>query len=113
MHNVPTRQGSLTERFILLVLVAILLNVGLFFVLVLIAPLVSGLVVGYFLEEYKKGTLAGFIGAILSYSVIMLITEYLIGFTTDPFVILQAILIMGAIGAFGGLLGAFARPKRK
>ena len=53
MNDVPTRQGSLTERFILLVLVAVLLNVGLFFVLVLIAPLVSGLVVGYFLEEYK------------------------------------------------------------
>jgi hypothetical protein len=86
-----------------------MLNIGLFFVLVFFAPLVTGLIAGYLHEKTREGSFVGFVGAILSYFALMFVTEYLTGFPTDPLVILAAILIMGIIGAVGGFLGVLIR----
>ena len=111
MTDAPAERKSKLERVILLVLAALLLNVGLFIVLVIFAPLVSGLVVGYLIGESKTGTTVGFIGALFSYSAIMQVTEYLTGFPTDPLIILSSVLLMGVIGALGGLLGGWIRKR--
>ena len=100
-------------RVILMILAAVMLNLGLFFILAFLAPLVSGLVVGFFLEKSKVGTLAGFMGGLISYSAILLITEYLTGFATDPLTLVSAVLLMALIGALGGLLGAVIRSRSK
>lgn len=96
-----------------MILVAVMLNLGLFFILAFFAPLVAGLVVGIFLEKSRIGTFAGFMGALIGYSTILLITEYLTGFTTDPFTLISAVLLMALIGALGGLLGALIRSRSK
>ena len=96
-----------------MILAAVMLNLGLFFILAFFAPLVAGLIVGFFLEKYYIGSLTGFIGALVSYSVILLITEYLTGFVTDPLTLVSAVLLMSLIGALGGLLGAVIRSRSK
>ena len=113
MNTSTSRLDSYVVRIILMILATVMLNLGLFFILAFFAPLVAGLIVGFFLEKSYIGSLAGFIGAAVSYSVILLITEYLIGFTTDPLTLVFAVILMALIGAFGGLLGAVIRSRSK
>ncbi|TFG32282.1 hypothetical protein EU528_03860 [Candidatus Thorarchaeota archaeon] len=80
----------------------ILLNLGLFFILVLIAPLLVGIVCGYILGSKRNGILTGFLSAVFSYSLIFVGT----GFATDIPVFGTAVLIMSLIGAAGGFIGA-------
>lgn len=96
-----------------MILAAVLLNIGLFFILAFFAPLVAGLVGGFFLERSKIGAISGFIGAFLSYSAILLMTEYLTGFPTDPLILVSAVVLMGLIGALGGFLGSWIRSRSK
>ncbi|MHA2179480.1 MAG: hypothetical protein ACXAAO_09390 [Candidatus Thorarchaeota archaeon] len=111
MNTAPSRLDSEWGRISLLILVAVLLNIGLFFILAFFAPLVSGIVVGFFIGNMKKGSFAGFIGAFLSYSAILLITEFLTGFATDILTLVSAVLLMGIIGALGGLIGVWIRSR--
>ncbi|MHA2395264.1 MAG: hypothetical protein ACXAC0_01035 [Candidatus Thorarchaeota archaeon] len=98
-------------RLTLMVLVIILLNFGLFFILNFLAPLVTGLVVGFLVVKIRDGVVVGFIGTILSYCMVFVIAEWFIGFTT-PFVdVALAVLIMGGIGAGGGLIGSLISTK--
>jgi hypothetical protein len=80
----------------------ILLNLGLFFVLVLIAPLVVGIVCGYVLGSKRNGIITGTLSAVFSYSLIFIGT----GFATDIPVFGTAVLIMSLIGGAGGFIGA-------
>jgi hypothetical protein len=89
-----------------MVLVAILLNFGLFFILNFLAPLVTGLVVGFLVVKIRNGVAVAFIGTILSYCIIFVIAEWFIGFTTPFLDVAMAVLIMGGIGAGGGLIGS-------
>ena len=100
-------------RMLLLILVAILLNTGLFFLLNVLAPLLSGCIVGFLASKMRDGMAATFIGTILSYSIIFIVSEWFLGFPSTPFDIATAVLIMGVIGAFGGLIGAnvFSRTR--
>ena len=111
MNTTPSRLDSEWGLFSLLVLVVVLLNIGLFFILSYFAPLVSGLVAGFFLGNYKKGALAGFIGIFLSFSSLLLVTEYLTGFATDIPTLFFAVVLMGLSGALGGLLGVVIRSR--
>lgn len=113
MNAEPSSLDSQWERFILLILAAVLLNVGLFFILAFFAPLVAGLVVGFFLGKSKTGSLAGFLSAFFSYSGILFLTEYLTGFSSDVLILVSAVVLMGLIGALGGLLGAIIRNRSK
>ncbi len=113
MTTSTSRLDSHVMRIILMILAAVMLNLGLFFILAFLAPLVSGLTVGFFLENSKIGSVAGFTGALVSYSAILLITEYLTGFSTDLLTLVSAVLLMALIGALGGLLGALIRSRSK
>ena len=93
-------------RLSLMVLVTILLNFGLFFILNFLAPLVTGLVVGFLIAKIRYGVAVGFIGNILSYCIVFVMTEWFIGFTTPLLDVAIAVLIMGGIGAGGGLIGS-------
>lgn len=101
-------------RFVLLVLATILLNFGLFFVLNFLAPLVTGCIIGFLVAKMRDGLIIGFVGTVLSYSIVFVISEWFLGFTNTPLDIAIAVLIMGFIGAFGGLIGSlFASRTRK
>jgi hypothetical protein len=93
-------------RLSLMVLVTILLNIGLFFILNFLAPLVTGLIVGFLIVKIRDGVAVGFIGTILSYSIVFVIAEWFIGFTTPLLDVAIAVLIMGGIGTGGGLIGS-------
>jgi hypothetical protein len=106
-----THEDTNLSRIALLILVAFMLNLGLFIVIVFFAPFVSGIVVGYIVRNLKEGGFVGFVGSTLGYFALLFITEYLTGFPTDPLIILSAILIMGGIGAFGGFVGSLIRSR--
>ena len=113
VNEAPSISDSPLVRIGLLILTAVLLNIGLFFILAFFAPLVAGFVVGFFLERKDIGTLAGFLGALFSYSGILFVTEYLTGFSTDFITLVAAVILMGLIGALGGFLGVLVRSRSK
>ncbi|MFX1481874.1 MAG: hypothetical protein ACFFCP_01650 [Promethearchaeota archaeon] len=96
-----------------MILVGVLLNVGLFFILAILAPLVSGLVVGFFLGQPQKGTVVGFLGAAISYTLILWVTESLTGYNTELTLLFSAVLLMSLFGSFGGFLGSVIRTRTK
>ncbi|MFW9810580.1 MAG: hypothetical protein ACFFE6_14475 [Candidatus Thorarchaeota archaeon] len=105
---------SQAGRFFLMILAAIGLNLGFFIILALFTPLVVGLVVGYLFQEAKiVSSFIGFMGALISYTGILLVTEYLTGFTTDYLTIVTAVILMALMGALGGFLGAMMRSRSK
>jgi hypothetical protein len=92
-------------RFVGLILAAALLNLGLYFILFFVAPLVSGLICGYFMLSPRWGALGGFLGAFLPSTPLLFFLEAISGHGYDPFSIVFAAVILSVIGAVGGFLG--------
>lgn len=102
LTNPVNRFNDDTIRVLAIIVAGILLNLGLFFILAIFAPLVVGLVCGYILDYKRNGIIAGFLSAVFSYSLIFAVA----GFATDIIVFSVSILIMAIIGAVGGFIGA-------
>jgi predicted membrane metal-binding protein len=98
-------------RFILMILATVLLNFGLFFILNFLAPFVTGIIIGFLIAKKRDGVVVGFIGSILSYIIVFVLSEWLLGFTSAPLNVAIAVLIMGALGAAGGLIGSVISTK--
>ena len=93
-------------RLTLLVLVVILFNFGLFFILNFLAPIVTGLIVGFLISRIREGVAVSFLGTVLSYFLVFVISEWFLGFTTPFIDVAVAVVIMGVLGAGGGLIGS-------
>ena len=93
-------------RLTLLVLVVILFNFGLFFILNFHAPIVTGLIVGFLISRIREGVAVSFLGTVLSYFLVFVISEWFLGFTTPFIDVAVAVVIMGVLGAGGGLIGS-------
>ncbi|MFX1559822.1 MAG: hypothetical protein ACFFBL_04495 [Promethearchaeota archaeon] len=91
----------------LMILAIVLFNFGLFFILNFLAPIVTGIIVGFLTTRIRDGMVVGFLGTVLSYCIIFVISEWFLGFTTPAIDVAVAVLIMGLLGAGGGLMGAF------
>lgn len=114
MENSPkSKLDSISVRFAMMILVTILLNLGLFFILNFLAPLVTGVIVGFLLAKIKNGISVSFSGTIISYFIIFMISEWFLGFSNTPLDITIAILIMGIIGTAGGIIGSIISVKVK
>ena len=98
-------------RLALMIVATILLNFGLFFILNFIAPFVTGLIVGYIVSKIRDGFIVGFVGTALSYLLVFLLSEWLVGFGTALIDVAIAVLIMSVIGACGGVIGSFVATR--
>jgi len=94
-------------RVTLDIVAAIFLNIGLFYILNILAPLVVGIIIGFATSKVKDGVVITFVGTCLSYCIIFIISEWLQGFTSAPLDVAIAVFIMGLMGALGGLIGAY------
>lgn len=92
-------------RFLGLVFAAALLNLGLYVVLWVAAPLVSGFVCGYFMLSPRWGAIGGFLGSILSTTPLLLFLESISSSGADILSILIAAAILSVIGGLGGFIG--------
>ena len=73
LPSIPIRRG----RIIALILAAAMLNVGLYFLLYIFTPIVSGLIVGFLLGRKKEGGIISFIGSFVSFlPMLMEVTTY-------------------------------------
>lgn len=81
----------------------ILLHLGLFFILVIGAPLIVGVVSSYILGNRRNGIIASFVSSVVAYALIFTVT----GYATDIPVFATAILIMCFIGVIGAIIGAY------
>lgn len=107
MTEPVNRLNDETMRAFAMVAAGILLNLGLFFVLALFAPLVVGLICGYIVGHQRNGVIVGILSAMFSYSLVFIAT----GFATDLVVFSSAVLIMCIIGGVGGFIGTLAYKK--
>ena len=98
-------------RLMLMIIATVLLNFGLFFVLNFLAPLITGIIIGFLVAKIRNGFVVGFIGTILSYIIVFVLSEWFLGFPSAPLDVAIAVLIMGSIGAAGGLIGSIISTK--
>lgn len=103
----PRNHSQDTNRFLMITGAAFLLNLGLFIILFLFTPLAAGLVAGYLLQNTRDGWISGLVGSTIAFSALFVVTEAIIGFTSEPITVIAAVVLMGAIGALGGLLGGY------
>ena len=94
-------------RVFAIIAAGILLNLGLFFVLAIFAPLVVGIACGYILGHKRNGIISAILSAVVSYSLIFIVT----GFTSDIPAFGTAVLIMSVIGGVGGYIGALIQKR--
>ena len=87
-------------------LAGVMLNLGLFIVLALLAPLVAGLIIGYLIGNLKKTLVGSAISGFASYGLLFFVTEAATGWTSDPLVLFSAILIMTLLCIAGALIGS-------
>lgn len=103
MNEQTTRVNDAMMRTFAITAAGILLHLGLFFILVIGAPLVVGVVCGYFLGNRRNGIIASVVSSIVAYALIFTVT----GYATDIPVFATAVLIMCVIGAIGAIIGAY------
>jgi MFS family permease len=94
-------------RFFAIVAAGILLNLGLFFMVIFAAPFIVGIMSTYILGDRRNGIIAAFVSSLLAYSLMFIVT----GFATDIPVFIAAVLIMCSIAIVGGIVGAFIHKK--
>jgi hypothetical protein len=100
-------------RFLGLVLATALLNVGLYVVIFVLAPLFAGMVCGFFLVSPKWGTLGGFLGSACANIPFLIWLESISSTGADMLSIILAAMILSAIGAVGGLIGGMIGVKSR
>jgi membrane associated rhomboid family serine protease len=88
-----------------------LLNAGLYIVLYVVAPLVAGIVGGYLLARPGRGLFAGLVGSMVTYTPLLIVLDSFQETASDALVLLQAALILSAVGAVGGLIGGVLRSR--
>lgn len=94
-------------RFFAIIAAGILLNLGLFFMVIFAAPFIVGIMSAYILGDRKNGIIAAFVSSFLAYSLMFIVT----GFATDIPVFIAAVLIMCSIAVVGGIVGAIIQRK--
>ncbi len=101
--------SSLTDRedrrAALLTVSCILLNLGLFAVLLIITPLVAGIIVGLLLPR-RWAIQVGLIGALLAYAPLFIWSSITRDNTLDFYTIGMATLLLALVGCLGGLIGS-------
>ena len=97
-----TRIDDASMRFFAIVAAGILLNLGLFFIVIFGAPLIVGIMSSYILGSRKNGIVSAFLSSLIAYSLMFIVT----GFATDIPVFVAAVLIMCFIAVVGGIIGA-------
>jgi hypothetical protein len=105
VNEQPSRVTYNAMRTFAIMAAGILLNLGLFFILVIGAPLVVGVVCGYIVGDRKNGIIASVLSSIIAYALIFTVT----GYATDIPAFVTAILIMCVIGAVGAIVGAYVQ----
>lgn len=83
-----------------------LLNIGLYFLLFFFAALVAGIVCGFFLLNLQKGTLSGFLAALIAFLPFFILLEIMFPQGADTLSIIGASLILSMLGAPGGAIGS-------
>ncbi len=113
-----------------LIVATALLNVGLFFMLYFLAPILAGLVCGYLVQRRRASAGAAFLGALVVYVPLNFlladsIAQYLVESGVATMEELQGMLpvfyadlvvaglVMSLLGALGGLLGALLAGSRR
>lgn len=112
-NSSKSKLDKMSVRFAMMILVTILLNFGMFFILNFLAPLITGVIVGFLLVKIRDGISVSFSGTIISYFIIFLISEWFLGFRNTALDIAIAILIMGILGTAGGIIGSIISVKVK
>ena len=107
MTEMPLQSNDKIMRFIAIVAAGILLNLGLFFMVIFGAPLIVGIMSAYILADRKNGIIAAFLSSALAYSLMFIVT----GFATDVPVFIAAVLIMCSIAIVGGFIGAIIHQR--
>ncbi|MFX0107554.1 MAG: hypothetical protein ACFE7R_04655 [Candidatus Hodarchaeota archaeon] len=114
MQDRPPKTDLL--RFFGLVAAGALLNIGLYFLLYIVTPFVSGLVIGFFLRDIKKGIIGSYLAGIIALAPFFYWLDLVGGGSSDLAAILAAAALVSLIGfaggAFGGVLSIRASTTR-
>ena len=96
-----------------MVIATALLNVGLYNVLFVLAPLAAGIVCGFFIFSPKLGTFGGFLGSAVAYIPFLIVLESIESSGADFLSLIVAAMILSMIGAVGGFIGGIMGAKSR
>ena len=126
MEQQKQNQRVENYRFIGVIVATALLNIGLYFMFSIFAPLIAGIICGYLLQDSKRSMIGGFVGAFIAYVPLELISapaqmENLVELGILSLAELEAMLlifylllilaatIISILGIIGGYIGAKLR----
>ena len=98
-----------TVRFVGLTIACALLNVGLYFLMWIVTPVIAGMVSGYLIDHRVRSAFSGAAGAVIAYVPLFLYIEAVTSFEANIITTLAAAGIMALVGAIGGLIGYYMR----
>ncbi|TFG34901.1 hypothetical protein EU527_00935 [Candidatus Thorarchaeota archaeon] len=100
------REDVLLRAFAIMA-AGVLFNIGFFFVLGILTPLIVGVIVAYIVGEKWLGPLASALSGLIAFSIILVATRG----ENEIIVLLEAITIMVVLSFMGGLFGFCIKTK--
>jgi hypothetical protein len=106
LTEIVVPQSNESRRLVLATLAGTLLNLGLFVVLALFSPIAAGFCIGYILAKTRPTLIGSTASGIIAYGLLFAFTEAATGWTSDPLVIIAAVVIMTLLCVLGAILGS-------
>ncbi len=107
MTEIVVNPGLDKKRYLLMTLAGVLLNLGLFVVLAIFSPVATGIIIGYLLRRMNQAVSSSALSAVIGYGILFALTESVTGWTTDPTILVLAVIIMAVFCVVGGVLGVW------
>ncbi|MCF2136458.1 MAG: hypothetical protein K9W43_04375 [Candidatus Thorarchaeota archaeon] len=99
-------------RFIGLTVACAFLNIGLYFMMYFLTPILAGTVVGFLLGHKKQSPMSGAFGALGAYIALFTYVSMTTSLQSGLVEIVVASLLLAGVGFIGGIIGMFIRGTR-
>ncbi len=110
--EIPISDTRHRGRLLGMTIACAMLNVGLYFILYVVTPIVAGAVIGYLLGHRTHSVTGATVGSFVAYLALFYYVAEATSLTASPIDIIAGSLFMALIGLVGGLLGLRLRGVR-
>ncbi len=117
-ETIPLRSNITLYRFIAITIAGALLNIGFYFILFVLTPIFSGIVVGFLLGHVREGAVAGFTSSLIAFlPLLFYLAPLLIPFPTPDLgfyiALVSSSLFFSVLGLVSGIIGALISMKAR
>ena len=116
--TIPLRSNVTLYRFISITIAGALLNIGFYFILFVVTPIFSGIIVGFLLGRVREGAVSGFVSSIIAFLPLLFYLAPLLMPIPTPnlefyIALVFSALIFSILGLVSGIIGALISMKAR